>query len=172
MISPIQKFHAVTDHIATGAQPGPQDFAWLREHGFTAVVNLNVPSARNYLRDEGDRVRALGMLYIADPVDCSKLTTLVFEQFRAYMAQARAGKVFVHCAANIKSTALVYAYRVRELGHDPVASLLEAMRIAELEPKWFEWFVRIGVTPSLTVRSVADEVRGRRHPADRASTTP
>lgn len=145
MLSPIQKFHAVDDSIATGAQPGPLDFGWLREHGFSAVVNLNLPSARNYLPDEASLVRANGMTYIDHPVDCSRLSTEVYDAFKQSLEASGKGKVFVHCAANIKSTALMHAYRVRELGHDREASLNDARQVADLEPKWFDWFSRLGV---------------------------
>lgn len=145
MLSPIQKFHPVDDHLATGAQPRPEDFAWLREQGFSTVVNLNIPSARNFLPNEGDLVAANGMQYIGHPVDCSKLSPELYEAFRDRLAKSAQGKVFVHCAANVKSTALVHAYRVRELKHDRQQALDDTTKVAELEPKWFDWFARLGV---------------------------
>ncbi len=145
MQAPIRQYHQVDDRIATGAQPSPQDFAWLRDQGFSAVVNLNIPSARNYLRDEASLVRAQGMEYVPFPVDCSKLTPEIYDAFRERMKASGSGRVFVHCAANVKSTALMHAYRVRELGHDRQASLQETRRLTDLEPKWFDWFQALGV---------------------------
>lgn len=145
MKAPIRLFHTVDDKLATGAQPAARDFAWLREQGFEAVVNLNLPTAKNYLLDEASLVEGQGMSYVALPIDCSRLSEEQYLAFQEAMASLGERRVFVHCAANIKSSGFVHAYRVKGRGEDAAASLADLEELgAGHEPKWYAWFERLG----------------------------
>ena len=145
MKAPIRLFHTVDDKLATGAQPAARDLGWLREQGFDAVVNLNLPTARNYLPEEASLVEGLGMKYVALPIDCSRLSEDQYLAFQRAMESLPDARVFVHCAANIKSSGFVHVYRVKGRGEDPKSSLEALEDIgAGHEPKWHAWFERMG----------------------------
>jgi protein tyrosine phosphatase (PTP) superfamily phosphohydrolase (DUF442 family) len=145
MQSPIYLFHAINDRFATGGQPEAADFSWLKEQGYTAVVNLNTPSARNYLRGESEIVTDLGMTYVAHPLDCSVLSQELYEDFAAVLNALTEERVFVHCAGNVKSSAMMHIYRIQALHENPQAALTDLVSIgAGHEPKWFEFFRRMG----------------------------
>lgn len=143
MDAPIPRFVAVDERLATSAQPGPEDIAWLKAQGFEAVVNLSTPSARNFLGDEPRLVTDAGMAYVHAPVDCSRLEPAHYEVLRGVLAAYRDRKVLVHCAGNVKSSALVHLYRMKERG-EPREPLLEELRAQGWhEPKWFEYLERM-----------------------------
>jgi protein tyrosine phosphatase (PTP) superfamily phosphohydrolase (DUF442 family) len=145
MKAPIRLFHVIDDRLATGAQPAAPDFAWLRAQGYDAVVNLNTPSARNYVADEEALVNALGMAYVAVPTDCSVLTPDKYDRFDVAMQGLDGKRVFVHCAANIKSSGLVHIFRVRRRGEAAAAALEDIEQLGvELEPKWQAFFTEMG----------------------------
>lgn len=143
MHSPIERFVEVDDLLATAAQPGPEGIAWLRERGFDAVVNLSTPTARNFVHDEARLVMEAGMAYVHAPVDCSRLEPAHYEVLRGVLDAFRARKVLVHCAGNVKSSALVALHRHLARG-EPLEPILAALRAQGWhEPKWYEYLERM-----------------------------
>lgn len=148
-MSPIDSYFRLDDRIATGAQPAHGHLDWIAEQGFKSVLNTNTHTARNYLHDEGDRLAAKGVKHVHHPIDCSVLTPEKYEGFRDALngLLREGGPVFVHCAGNVKVTGMMYLYRILERGepHEQVHADLE--RLPKLEPKWFQYFERMGVRP-------------------------
>ena len=143
MDSPIERYVEVDALIATAAQPGPEAIAWLRGHGFEAVVNLSTPTAKNFLRDEARLVLEAGMAYVHAPVDCSRLVPEHYEVLEGVLGAFRGRKVLVHCAGNVKSSALVALYRHLARG-EPLAPLVDGLRAQGWhEAKWFDYFERM-----------------------------
>lgn len=144
-MSRIPNFHVMNETFATGAQPAAADFQWLRDQGYSTVINLNLATARNYLHDEPEIVARTGMRYVGMPIDCSRLSPSQYEAFRqAAVEAASRGKVFVHCAANIKSTGFMHLFRILELGQSQQHALEDLKTLPELEPKWFAFFDSMG----------------------------
>jgi uncharacterized protein (TIGR01244 family) len=143
MSSPIERYVEVDDRLATAAQPGPAAIDWLKAQGFEAVVNLSTPTARNFLPDEARRVMEAGMAYVHAPVDCSRLDPSHYEVLRGVLEAYAGRKVLVHCAGNVKSSALVLLYRHLELGEalEPLVAELRAR--GWHEPKWYDYFARM-----------------------------
>ena len=147
MTSPIERFVEVGPRLATAAQPRPSDLAWLRAQGFEAVVNVSTPTARNFVHEEPRLVMDAGMAYVHAPVDCSRLEPAHYEVLRGVLDAWRGRKVLVHCAGNVKSSALVLLYRHLALG-EPLAPMVDALRAQGWhEPKWFDYFARMTATP-------------------------
>lgn len=144
-VAPIPLFAPIDPTLATGAQPAPTDFTWLAAQGFEAVINLNLPGARSYLPEEADLVAAQGMAYVPMPIDCSRLSEQQYAAFEQAMRSLSGRRVFVHCAANIKSSGFVHVYRVKARGEPAEVSLAELRALhAGHEPKWQAWFRQLG----------------------------
>ncbi|MGC4115821.1 MAG: protein tyrosine phosphatase family protein [Myxococcales bacterium] len=144
MSSPIESFQVVNDQLATAAQPEAQDFAWLREQGFQAVINLSTPTARNFLHDEAKVAMESGLAYVHAPVDCSKLTPEHYEVVKGLLEAFAGKKVLLHCAGNVKSSGLAHVYRVRKLGEDSRRLRAELETQGWHEPKWYRYFDQLG----------------------------
>jgi len=143
-VSPIPNFQAVGELLATAAQPAPHDFAWLREQGFQAVINLSTPTAKNFLSDEAKLAMEAGLTYVHAPVDCSNLVPEHYAVVKGLLDALTSKKVLLHCAGNVKSSGLAHIYRVRELGEDR-GHLRRALQAQGWhEPKWFHYFDRMG----------------------------
>jgi uncharacterized protein (TIGR01244 family) len=113
-MAPINAFFKLDESISTGAQPTHSDLEWLAQQGFKAVLNTNTNTARNYLADEGEKLAALGVKYLHQPLDCSVLTPDKYDAFRDSLKAllAEGGPVFVHCAGNVKVTGMMTPFRV------------------------------------------------------------
>lgn len=144
MSSPIESFQLVNDRLATAAQPAAEDFAWLREQGFQAVINLSTPTARNFLPEEPTLALESGMAYVHAPVDCSNLTPDHYAVVKGLLEAFEGKKVLLHCAGNVKSSGLAHIYRVKELGEDRRRLRDELEAQGWHEPKWYRYFDQLG----------------------------
>jgi len=152
MSSPIRNFFRLDDTLSTGAQPTAEDLAWLAERGFTAVLNVNTATARNYLPDEHSLLAARGVRYVHHPIDCAVLTPEKYEGFRAALdGLLGEGPVFVHCAGNVKVTGMMYLYRILRRGEPREQVSADLARLPELEPKWYAYFERMGAPASKAI---------------------
>lgn len=143
--TPIAHWLPVDDHLALGAQPDQNGIDWLASQGCTLVVNLNTPSARNFWPEEASRVQEAKMHYVHYPLDCSELSEEKYELLRGILASHREGKVFLHCAMNVKSSGMAHIWRVRELGEDPREARASLAKTPGHEPKWEAFWERMGV---------------------------
>ncbi|HEY3450755.1 MAG TPA: protein tyrosine phosphatase family protein [Myxococcales bacterium] len=144
MNSPIENFQVINDRLATAAQPAAEDFAWLREQGFEAVINLSTPTARNFVPEESKLALESGMAYVHAPVDCSELTPEHYKVVRGLLEAFSGRKVLLHCAGNVKSSGLAHIYRVHELKEDRQRLRAELENQGWHEPKWFKYFDQLG----------------------------
>ncbi|MFW6115915.1 MAG: protein tyrosine phosphatase family protein [Chloroflexota bacterium] len=115
-IKEIKSFVGVRPTLATGGQPGEQQFRELAEDGFEAVVNLGLLDERYSLPDEASLVRSLGMAYCHIPVDFGAPAVEDFDRFLEAMDASGGKKVFVHCAANMRVSSFVALYGQARLG--------------------------------------------------------
>ena len=108
----IYSFRAVGDKLGTAGQPTAEQFRMVREAGFEAVINLDLPTSNNALANEGSLDTSLGMSYVHIPVDFKAPTSQDFRAFCRVMEAFDERPVFVHCAANKRVSAFVFLYRV------------------------------------------------------------
>ena len=129
-IEEIRGFLRLDDRIATSGMPRPEHFAAMRDAGFEVVINLALPTSDNALANEGELVSQQGMSYVHIPVNFEHPTPGDFEKFRRVMDALADRKVFVHCAANMRVSAFMYLYRVR---NDPGC---ESKAMADMHQIW------------------------------------
>lgn len=146
-MAPITAFFRLDESISTGAQPTHSDLEWLAKQGFKAVLNTNTNTARNYLADEGEKLAALGVKYLHQPLDCSVLTPDKYDAFRDALKAllAEGGPVFVHCAGNVKVTGMMTPFRVLERNEPHEQVFADLARLPSLEPKWPAFWAKLGV---------------------------
>ncbi len=142
MDSPISRYLRVDALLSTAAQPTAEQIPWLRAQGFEVVVNLSTPTARNFVPDEARLVLDAGLAYVHAPVDCSRLEAAHYEVLRGVLQAFQGRKVLVHCAGNVKSSALVQLWRMKERGEDRVRLTEELRALGWHEPKWFAYLER------------------------------
>ncbi len=144
MSTRIPNYQDVTPSLATAAQPAANDFTWLRQQGFEAVINVSTPTAKNFLADEARLAMEAGLAYVHAPVDCTNLVPGHYAVVKGLLDAFSGKKVLLHCAGNVKSSGLAHIYRVRELGEDR-EKLRHALQAQGWhEPKWYRYFDQMG----------------------------
>ncbi|MEI2387747.1 protein tyrosine phosphatase family protein [Breoghania sp. JC706] len=116
MIDEILNLRKVSDTYWTAGQPSEEQLAEVREQGFDRVINLAPQDPRYSLDDEAGLVASLGMKYVLIPIDFKNPTLEDYDRFEAEMRAAENERVFIHCAANYRVTAVFGLYAVRNLG--------------------------------------------------------
>ncbi len=100
---------AITDDVSISDQPTENELEQLAEEGFRSVINLRHDGEDQMPmtpRQEGQRVRALGMEYENIPVSIPRADAALVERFREKLA-AMPKPVLVHCKLGARAGAFV-----------------------------------------------------------------
>lgn len=147
-VESIENFHRVSDRVATGGQPTPEQVAALADAGFNAVVNLREDAEFN----DGPQFRAAreaGIRFVRVPVSMTNPTDASVGKFLAVTDEVELYPVYVYCAEGNRAAAYWMIRRV-------------------LRDRWtFEKAEAEAVKAGLTKPETLEFVRGyiQRHPA-------
>jgi protein tyrosine phosphatase (PTP) superfamily phosphohydrolase (DUF442 family) len=108
----ILAFLELSERLATAGQPTEEELAAVAAARYEVVINLAQPTSTGALDDEAASVARLGLDYLALPIDFEKPDVETALRFFAALDRHRERKLFVHCAANMRVSALMFAYRV------------------------------------------------------------
>ena len=123
-LTTIRNYFEISDRLTTSGQIAYDQIPLLREQEYEVVINLATASQeRNSL--EGFHVTASGMTYIHIPVDWEQPRLSDLSMFFDVMEANRDRKLFVHCFANMRASAFVYAYRTLVRGESEQAALAD-----------------------------------------------
>ena len=87
--------YIITDQIIFAGQPQPEDWQRFVEQGFDLIINMRSDPACAAIQAE--RARSIGLRYIHLPFPAYELEPEHLDVFRNALAQARSGKVLIHC---------------------------------------------------------------------------
>jgi uncharacterized protein (TIGR01244 family) len=132
----IFNYHLVNGSVATSGQPTEAQFSVIRAAGYELIINLAPHNAENSLPDEARLLQQLGLDYVHIPVDFKNPTTDDFNAFVAAMQDAPVGRIWVHCAANMRVSAFMYKYRRDILHEDPAVARTDLEKIWEPFGVW------------------------------------
>jgi protein tyrosine phosphatase (PTP) superfamily phosphohydrolase (DUF442 family) len=132
----IKGFVALSDRLGTAGQPTEAQFADVAAAGYEMVVNLGLPSSEGALPDEKAIVERHGLTYLHVPIDFQtpKLETAM--RFFRVLDENRPRRLFIHCAANMRVSALVFAYRVARGDLSRDEAWVDLVRIWQPNPTW------------------------------------
>ncbi len=136
MLEHLPAFLEVSPRLLTAAQPAPADFALMAQAGVEVVINLAPPGAHNYDYHEAQRVLESGMLYAHLPIVFSRPLVADYASFAALMSAHRERVVMVHCAANVRVSALVYLYKTLVENEDESIARARLLQIREPDATW------------------------------------
>ena len=116
----ILAFRRLSPLLASAGQPEPSGIEAIGRAGFKHLINLAQPTSPGALADEATLAARAGLRYVHLPIDFDapepEQATRLFEE----LASASKEPVFVHCAKNMRVSALLSAYRM-VLGGVPCA---------------------------------------------------
>lgn len=122
-------FLEISPQLWTSGQPAPDDFSLIARNGVEVVVNLAAPGSTDFDADEMRCVLEAGMQFVALPVVWTAPKLDDYTLFEAVLRACRGRRVLVHCAKNMRVSALVFLFRV--LNGEP-----EAIARRDLETIW------------------------------------
>ena len=109
-------FLEISPELWTSGQPAPSDWPLIARNGVEVVINLSAPALPDFDADEMRRVLESGMQYVAFPVVWTAPKLEDYTLFAAVLKACKGRRVLVHCAKNLRVSAFVYLFRVKELG--------------------------------------------------------
>nr|WP_309693566.1 protein tyrosine phosphatase family protein [Armatimonas sp.] len=138
MLHRIRNFLWLDDNLGTSGLVRPEQLDWIADAGFVCVINLLPDESDAWFPEEPGRVGELGMEFVRIPVIWLKPTRENFETFCIAMNERKDKKLFVHCAANMRASAFLYLWRLRN-GYDESEALDDLHDIWEPDGVWAEF---------------------------------
>lgn len=135
-IENIFNYLRLDEGVATGGQPTEQQLALIKNEGYQIVINLALNTSENALDDEKAVVESIGMQYIHIPIDFNAPTQSDFASFCEVMQTHQDKKIFVHCAANLRVSALMYLYRTLYQNISETEAKKDLNRLWQPNPTW------------------------------------
>jgi len=111
-LSTIRDLLLLSDRLATAGQPTEAELAAVAARGYDVVINLALATSPGALPDEAAVVERHGMEYVHIPIDFTAPDVPSALRFFQVMREREDRRLFVHCAANKRVSALIYAYRI------------------------------------------------------------
>lgn len=143
----IKAFRAIGPRLGTAGQPRPEQFEEVVRAGYRLVVNLARPDSPDAVADEPERWAALGMPYLAIPVDFKRPLPEDFLRFGAVLESHRDEPVFVHCAYNWRVSSFVFLHRVLVLGVPRALAHADLAAVWEPDAVWTQFIERMLAAP-------------------------
>ena len=109
-LTDITAYLSLPQGIATSGQPTAEQFAEIQAAGYEVVINLAMPTSDNWLADEAEVVAGLGMEYVPLPIAWDYPGLGDAEQFFEVLTRYHDCQVWVHCACNMRVSAMMYLY--------------------------------------------------------------
>lgn len=142
----IYNYHRLSEHLITSGQPSEEQLAAVARAGYEVVINLALHGEPYALADERATVEGLGMHYVHIPVIWQRPTAGDLEAFSAAMDGHAVQRVYVHCAANMRVSAFMLLYRVRNLGWPLAEALPDLAALWEPNQTW-QAFIDANLNP-------------------------
>jgi len=110
-VSTARNFYQYSDRVLTAGQPSQDILENVSDDGIEVVISV-VPEYESVFNPrQGEILAEQGIEYIHVPVAWTSPTSEEFDRFIAAMDSVGERKVLVHCWANARASALVYAHR-------------------------------------------------------------
>ncbi len=136
MLEHLPAFLPVSPHLLTAGQPAPADFALMAQAGVQVVINTAPPGAHGYLANEAQLVMENGMVYAHLPIIFGQPLVSDFLSFAGVMNAHQGRTILVHCAANVRVSALVYLYRALIEGEAESLARARMLQIRSPDATW------------------------------------
>jgi protein tyrosine phosphatase (PTP) superfamily phosphohydrolase (DUF442 family) len=104
----IQNFHVITDRVATGLEPKAEGFAWLKNHGYRAALELRPPDEDNANLKSDVEKQGLAFLFLS--VSPATLNRDTVDQFSQLIADPSHQPVFVFGRKSMAAGSLWYLH--------------------------------------------------------------
>jgi protein tyrosine phosphatase (PTP) superfamily phosphohydrolase (DUF442 family) len=147
-LAEIQDFLEIAPNLLTAGQPSAAQLRLVKNSGCDLVINLASQGSPDFVVDEAAFVRALGMDYVAIPVEWSAPKPEDLKAYFSALESNRERKIFVHCARNMRVSAFTYLYRILVRGEDEAACRIDLEKIWQPNEVWEKFMTMSLAAPS------------------------
>ena len=134
-----RNFLWVNQDFCTAGQPSHQDLIRLKQKGVHSVLNLRTSAEDPGVAKEEAAVQALGLKYFHLPVDSSRLSPKLGDEFLRIVSDESNRPLFIHCASANRVGAFWILHRVVNHGWSLPKAEEEARKIGLRSPKLLEF---------------------------------
>jgi uncharacterized protein (TIGR01244 family) len=123
----IDRFYRITERVAIGGQPTPEQVTALSDDGFNAVINLREDAEFN----DGLQARAArdsGMIFVRVPVSPEAPSDAAVERFLVATDDQSLYPIYIYCAEGHRAAAFWMIRRVVRDGWNIASAEAEATR--------------------------------------------
>jgi ribosomal-protein-alanine N-acetyltransferase len=107
----VSAFRRLSPLLASAGQPSPSEIEVIAQAGFKHLINLALPTSPGALADEASLAERAGLEYLHLPIDFELPDLRQASQLFSALDERQNEPVFVHCAKNMRVSALLYVYR-------------------------------------------------------------
>ena len=107
----IQGFRRLSEKLASAGQPEPNGIAAIARAGFKCLINLAQSTSPGALANEAELAAQAGLTYLHLPIDFEAPELEPAHKLFQALDERQGEAVFVHCARNMRVSALLYVYR-------------------------------------------------------------
>jgi protein tyrosine phosphatase (PTP) superfamily phosphohydrolase (DUF442 family) len=132
----IEAFLPTSFTVATSGQPTSEQFKDIASANYTLVINLAIATSSNWNPKEKAIVENLGMEYVSIPIDWDNPTLSDFDSLADLLDEDPERKIWVHCAKNMRVSAMMYLYNRLRKGYSEEASRRYLEQIWEPNRIW------------------------------------
>ncbi|MEN8821840.1 MAG: protein tyrosine phosphatase family protein [Abyssibacter sp.] len=128
-LTAIRQYRRLGEYLHSAGQPTARQLDQLGEAGIGLVVNLALPDSDHAVPDEADRLEVQGIGYSHQPIDFAAPSRAHLARLAATLAAHTQTPVLVHCAYNMRVSAMLFLYRVLHLGVAPATALPDLLAL-------------------------------------------
>ncbi len=137
LIAEIYNFRPVCAHLSTSGQPTAVQLRALAHNGYQTIINLAVHDDPRYsLPDEAGLVQSLGMEYVHIPIPFDQPAESHLLDFFEAMDDHAEKIIHVHCAANMRVSALLGLYNRIVTGQETDTAFALMRSLWEPDSAW------------------------------------
>lgn len=132
----ILAFRRLSPLLASAGQPEPGQISAIGRAGFKRLINLAMPTSPGALPDEAALAQRAGLDYLHLPIDFEAPELEQAARLFDALDRSAGEPVFVHCAKNMRVSALLSAYRMVRCGVPCSTARVELHAVWEPNHTW------------------------------------
>jgi [ribosomal protein S5]-alanine N-acetyltransferase len=129
-------FRRLSSLLASAGQPNEHGIATIARAGFKHLINLALPSSPGALANEAELAQRAGLEYLHLPIDFEAPQLEHARRLFSALDERQRDPVLVHCAKNMRVSALLYVYRCLRGGVLPLQARADLLAVWQPNHTW------------------------------------
>lgn len=137
-LTSIRNYRRLGERLHSAGQPTAEQLDRLGEAGIRQVVNLALLDSDHAVPDEAERLAAQSIGYSHQPIDFAAPSRAHLVRLSDTLMAHEGHPVLVHCAYNMRVSAMLFLDRITRQGQSPAQALPDLLALWTPEGAWRE----------------------------------